>query len=146
VQQVLLGERLVDRAGRDQPHVQQRDAVEVFRHRLQRVVQLADAKAGVQRVEAAQHLEHVGFTEEASSLAERYISEGVITTSMRLDAQHIEIATVERVDVLVSWNFEHIVNLQRIRGYNSVNLRAGYPLLEIRSPEEVVPYATEAED
>ncbi len=40
-------------------------------------------------------------------------------------------------DVLVSWNFRHIVNLARIRGYNSVNLRQGYPVLEIRSPLEV---------
>ena len=57
---------------------------------------------------------------------------------MRADAQHIAIATVGRVDVLVSWNFKHIVNLQRIRGYNSVNLREGYPLVEIRTPREVL--------
>jgi hypothetical protein len=93
-----------------------------------------------------QHVEHVSFTEEASALAERYLTEGVIGASMRLDARHIATATVHRVDVLVSWNFKHIVNLRRIRGYNSVNLRAGYPLLEIRSPEEVVPYAEEAEE
>lgn len=40
---------------------------------------------------------------------------------------------VARVDVLVSWNFRHIVNLQRIHGYNSVNLRRGYPMIEIRT-------------
>ncbi len=55
-----------------------------------------------------------------------------------MDAQHIAIATVERVDVLVSWNFKHIVNLSRIRLYNGVNLKKGYPLLEIRSPKEVL--------
>lgn len=55
-----------------------------------------------------------------------------------MDAQHIALATVSRVDVLVSWNFKHIVNLERIRGYNSVNLKAGYPLLEIRTPQEVI--------
>jgi hypothetical protein len=49
-------------------------------------------------------------------------------------------ATVHRTDVLVSWNFKHVVNLDRIRGYNSVNLREGYPMLEIRSPQEVLPY------
>ena len=54
------------------------------------------------------------------------------------DAQHIAIATVGRVDVLVSWNFKHIVNLQRIHGYNSVNLRRGYPMIEIRTPREVL--------
>jgi len=53
------------------------------------------------------------------------------------DAQHIAVATVARVDVLVSWNFRHIVNLDRIDGFNAVNLRGGYPLREIRSPREV---------
>jgi hypothetical protein len=47
-------------------------------------------------------------------------------------------AGVARVDVLVSWNFKHIVNLRRIHGYNSVNLRRGYPTLEIRAPREVL--------
>ena len=57
---------------------------------------------------------------------------------MRADAQHIAIASVGRVDVLVSWNFMHIVNLKRIHGYNSVNLRNGYPMIEIRTPREVL--------
>jgi hypothetical protein len=41
------------------------------------------------------------------------------------------------VDVLVSGNFKHIVNLRRIHAYNVVNLKKGYPLLEIRTPREV---------
>lgn len=57
---------------------------------------------------------------------------------MRADAQHIAIATVGRVDVLVSWNFRHIVNLERIHGYHSVNLCKGYPMIEIRTPREVL--------
>ncbi len=55
-----------------------------------------------------------------------------------LTLKHFAIATINRVDVLVSWNFRHIVNLSRIRLYNSVNLKYGYPLLEIRSPREVL--------
>jgi hypothetical protein len=85
------------------------------------------------------HIETLQLDAEASELAEAYISEGVITAKMRADAQHIAIATVGRVDVLVSWNFKHIVNLHRIHGYNSVNLRRGYPTLEIRAPREVLP-------
>jgi hypothetical protein len=61
----------------------------------------------------------------------------VLSAKMRADAQHIAMATVGRVDVLVSWNFRHIVNLERIHGYNSVNLRKGYPMIEIRTPREV---------
>jgi hypothetical protein len=93
----------------------------------------------------AEHREESAFTRDASKLAERYIEARVIGGSMRTDAQHIATATVHRVDVLVSWNFKHIVNLPRIHGYNSVNLREGYPLLEIRSPREVIGYG-EAEE
>lgn len=57
---------------------------------------------------------------------------------MRADAPHIALATVGRADVLVSWNFKHIVNLQRIHGYNSVNLRKGHQMIEIRTPREVL--------
>ena len=55
-----------------------------------------------------------------------------------MDAQHIALASVVRADVLVSWNFKHIVNLNRIRLYNSVNMKLGYPLIDIRSPREVL--------
>jgi hypothetical protein len=82
--------------------------------------------------------ESIELTDEASDLARRYIQEGVLHESKWVDSQHIALATVSRVDVLVSWNFKHIVNLERIRGYNSVNLKAGYPLLEIRTPQEVI--------
>jgi hypothetical protein len=86
--------------------------------------------------------EYVELTEEASELANRYIEEGVLSPSKRVDAQHIAVATLARVDVLVSWNFRHIVNLDRIRGYNSVNMRYGYPLIEIRTPREVVSHGS----
>ena len=86
-----------------------------------------------------EHIEALQLNEEASELAEAYISEGVVSGKFRADAQHIAIASVARVDVLVSWNFKHIVNLYRIQGYNSVNLRKGYPLVEIRAPREVLP-------
>lgn len=84
--------------------------------------------------------EYVELTEEAADLAQEYITAGVIGDRKRVDAQHIAIATISRVDVLVSWNFKHIVNLERIHGYNSVNLKCGYPLLEIRTPNEVISY------
>jgi hypothetical protein len=87
--------------------------------------------------------EYVEFREEASELARLYIAEGVVGSSNLVDAQHIAMATISRVDVLVSWNFKRIVNLQRIHGYNSVNLRHGYPLLEIRTPQEVISYGSE---
>ena len=96
----------------------------------------ASVRAHLSRIPAGS-LEALKLGTEAIDLAEAYISAGVVVPKLRPDAQHIAIATVARVDVLVSWNFRHIVNLDRIHGFNAVNLRGGYPLLEIRSPREV---------
>ena len=49
-------------------------------------------------------------------------------------------ATINKVDVLASWNFKHIVNLNRVKGYKSVNLRLGYQMIEIRSPKDLINY------
>lgn len=83
------------------------------------------------------HIESLSLCPEAEELAAAYIEERAIGAGMRADALHIALATVARVDVLVSWNFRHIVNLKRIHAYNAVNLKRGYPLLEIRTPREV---------
>ena|SRR6185295_16182808 len=83
------------------------------------------------------HIEPVALSQEAEDLAAAYIEDGAIAASMRADALHIALASVARVDVLVSWNFKHIVNLRRIHAFNAVNLKRGYPLLEIRTPREV---------
>ena len=84
------------------------------------------------------NIEYVFLSEESISLANAYLKEGVIVENSLSDARHLAIATIERVDVLVSWNFKHIVNLDRIHLINSVNLKLGYPILEIRSPMEVI--------
>jgi hypothetical protein len=106
------------------------------------VQELAVAPAEVRRRLAAvpeAHIEILQLDAEAKELGEAYLDAGVLPAKMRADAQHIAIATVGRVNVLVSWNFKHIVNLRRIHGYNSVNLRKGYPMIEIRTPREVLP-------
>lgn len=84
--------------------------------------------------------ERVQMTEEAIRLANKYITEGVVGKSSLEDCRHIALATISRVDVLASWNFKHIVNLDRIKGYNSVNYRLGYPMIEIRSPKDLLHY------
>jgi len=83
-------------------------------------------------------VENVFLSDEAEQLASDYLRNGVVGKRHIADAQHIAIASVERVDVLVSWNFQQIVNLDRIHAFNAVNLMLGYPMLEIRSPREVV--------
>ncbi len=83
------------------------------------------------------YLELVRQDEQSEALAEEYIRQDVVSHRMLVDALHIAVATIAKVDVLVSWNFKHIVNLDRIHGFNAVNLRLGYAMLEIRSPLEV---------
>ena len=82
----------------------------------------------------------IELTEEAVQLAETYLAEKVVGKTSRVDCFHIALATIQRVDILVSWNFKHIVNVQRIRGYNSVNMKLGYPTIDIRSPKEIIYY------
>jgi predicted nucleic acid-binding protein len=83
-------------------------------------------------------IEFVEISRDAVLLADTYILDKVVGKTSRNDCLHIAIATANRVDVLVSWNFKHIVNIYRIRGYNSVNIKLGFPTLEIRSPKDIV--------
>ena len=87
-----------------------------------------------------EQLEFVKLTKASIELAEIYITEKVVGETSRADCRHIALATINNADVLVSWNFKHIVNLKRIRGYNSINLREGLHTLEIRSPKELMEY------
>jgi len=82
----------------------------------------------------------VEVTEEAIDLATEYINEKVVGQTSFADCLHIALATINQADYLISWNFKHIVNVQRIRGYNAINLKNGYKLLEIRSPRDFVKY------
>ena len=78
--------------------------------------------------------------DEAISLATEYIDENVVGKTSYADCLHIALATIYQADLLVSWNFKHIVNVERIRGYNSINLKNGYKQLDIRSPRELMKY------
>ena len=78
------------------------------------------------------------INDEAIKLAETCVTEGALSSKSFNDALHIALATINRADVLASWNFKHIVNINRIRLYNSINLRLGYPMIEIRAPREIL--------
>ncbi len=77
---------------------------------------------------------------ESRDLAQAYLNEKILGKASLNDAYHIAIATINRLDVLVSWNFKHIVNFDKIRLFNSINLRLGYPMIDIRSPREFIRY------
>jgi hypothetical protein len=89
-------------------------------------------------------LEHVELIEVERSSVERlagqYLAEGVISKRFADDARRVAYATIARCDVLVSLNLVHIANEWAARRINSLNMREGYPLLSIRTPEEVLHY------
>jgi predicted nucleic acid-binding protein len=106
-------------------------------------LELIDAPAKVRKLlqkYSADKFEHISLTEEAMKLADTYIAEKVVGKTSIEDCRHIALATINHVDVLASWNFKHIVNLEKIKGYNSINLRLGYQMLEIRSPKDLINY------
>ena len=83
-------------------------------------------------------VETVLVGQEVEALADAYIAGGVIGPKYRADAIHVAAATIARADLILSWNFKHIVNLDRIGKYNAINVLHGHKPVEIRSPAEVV--------
>ena len=87
-----------------------------------------------------ENTDFIETNDEAVELATQYIVEKVVGQTSFADCLHIALATINRADYLISWNFKHIVNVQRIRGYNSINIKNGYKELEIRSPRDFMIY------
>ena len=85
-------------------------------------------------------LQIISEDEASADLLEFYEKEGFIRRGARLDLRHLAVATVNGVDAVVSWNFRDIVNIRTRRSVHSTNLRLGFPLIEIVSPEEVIGY------
>ncbi|RBL90460.1 PIN domain-containing protein [Chitinophaga flava] len=105
------------------------------------MIELAPAKAEVKAKLAEipnRYKVEIKGHPKAIKLAETYIAEGALSNKCYNDALHIALATLHGADILASWNFKHIVNLDRIKLYNSINLRMGYRLIEIRTPREIL--------
>ena len=83
-------------------------------------------------------VEEFPITTEALELRGDYLRAGVLGAASADDALHVALATIAHAEMIVSWNFKHIVHYEKIRGFNAVNLLKGYPQIEIRSPREVV--------
>jgi len=80
------------------------------------------------------------INDDALNLAEIYLDRKILTPKYRDDARHIALASVANVDVLVSWNFKHIVHYDKIRLFNAVNIEQGLKTIDIYSPREVTNY------
>jgi len=106
-------------------------------------IELEFAPEKVRKIVRSIESEDTEFVEEtdvAVELATEYITENVVGKTSYPDCLHIALATIYQADILISWNFKHIVNIERIRGYNSINIKNGYKQLEIRSPRELMNY------
>jgi len=91
-------------------------------------------------------LEEIRIDDEVRALAQAYVDVGVLGPNAEGDAVHVAAATVGRADVLLSWNFKHLVRYENIRKFNGVNAIAGYSGIDIRSPLELGHVHDEEED
>jgi predicted nucleic acid-binding protein len=113
----------------------------IFSTMLETELEFAPEK--VQKIVRSIESEDTEFVEETDvtvELATEYITENVVGKTSYPDCLHIALATINQADILISWNFKHIVNVERIRGYNSINIKNGYKQLDIRSPRELMNY------
>jgi predicted nucleic acid-binding protein len=85
-----------------------------------------------------EHVELVSVPLESDELRRAYLEAAVVGPASSNDAAHIAVATVADVDLVVSWNFKHIVHFEKIAGYEGVNRGRGYRSPRIYSPREVV--------
>lgn len=79
-------------------------------------------------------------SEDALALRQAYLKEGILGEKSANDALHVALASVARCELIVSWNFRHIVHFDKIRLYNAMNVLQGYPEVGIFAPTEVVHY------
>lgn len=103
--------------------------------------ELRDAPEEVRKVLAslpADRVEAVILTPEVIALRDAYLAAGVVGPASRNDATHVAAATAAHADAIVSWNFRHIVRLDKIKAYNQVNLLHGYGILTILTPLEAL--------
>lgn len=85
-----------------------------------------------------ERLERVLTSHESARLQSAYLAASVVGPASENDAAHIAVATIALVDIIVSWNFKHIVHYDKIMGYEGVNSIHGYRSPRIYSPYEVI--------
>lgn len=83
-------------------------------------------------------VEVLSHSAEAERLRDAYIDAGILGLGSQADAEHIAYASVADVDLIISWNFKHLVNFDKIRGFHAINMLRGYAQVPIHSPPEVI--------
>lgn len=71
-------------------------------------------------------------------LADRYMAQGVIPANKEADALHVACASLHGMDILLSWNFKHLANVNKEAKIAEVNRKLGHAgTLRLLSPLEV---------
>lgn len=96
--------------------------------------------------EMLEYMEIVELSDAATQLKQAYLDAGIVTPKSEVDALHVALASVSGCQLIVSWNFKHIVNFQKIPLYQAINSGRGYAEIEIYSPPEVITYDEAEED
>lgn len=82
-------------------------------------------------------LEVIEISDEMENLANSYIENEVFTSNMEDDARHVATAVLSDCDILISWNFRHLVNRRRRMQINQINVMKNLPVIEILAPNEL---------
>src|SRR3989440_11319571 len=85
------------------------------------------------------------ISEEAAILADGYVERGIFHRKYIADALHVAIASVHKIDYLVTWNFGHLANVRRQIRIRLFNTAAGFFVPMIVTPEFLVSESTETE-
>ncbi len=86
----------------------------------------------------------IGFVDEQQSteiirLADLYLKNGILPVKSKADAFHIAICVVNQMDILLTWNYKHLANINRKHKITQVNIENHYlHPLEIITPFEVI--------
>ncbi len=101
-------------------------------------IRQGDANAAQRRFEFISSLRVLELLPEIDILAQKLLDTGAIPQNSEPDAQHIAIATVHRVEYLVSWNHKHIVNEHKREHINQVCQEAGFQPTTICTPTQLM--------
>jgi len=93
--------------------------------------------------EITEYADFIAISEEALLLRQAYLDAGIVTEKSTADALHVALATVAKCQLIVSWNFKHIVHFQKVPLYRAINTVKGYTEINIYSPPEVINYENE---
>jgi predicted nucleic acid-binding protein len=88
-------------------------------------------------------LEIIEENMESLALQHKYLQANIVSERYRTDALHVAIASVNNCSAIVSWNFKHLVNYDKISQYNAINMLNGYKMIQIHTPLEMIHYEEE---